>query len=113
MCRGRLLTNHVLLLITPHEEQSIAKAIQMLRCYYVQYYNNSYLRTGTLWEGRYKATLIDSKTCLLNCIYYIEINPVRARAVMVADPSEYPWSSYCHNALGQANELVTPHLEYR
>jgi putative transposase len=113
MCRGRLLTNHVLLLITPHEEQSIAKVIQLLGCYYLQYYNDSYLCTGTPWEGRYKATLIDSKTCLLNCIYYIEINPVRARAVMVAHPSEYPWSSYRHNALGQADELVTPHLEYR
>ena len=83
----------------------------MLGCYYVHYYNESYQRTGTLWKGRYKVTLIDSETCLLTCMHYIELNPVRAD--MVAHPSEYPWSSYTHNALGQANELVTPHLEYR
>jgi putative transposase len=83
----------------------------MLGCYYVHYYNESYQRTGTLWKGRYKATLIDSETCLLTSMHYIELNPVRAD--MVAHPSEYPWSSYRHNALGQADILVTPHLEYR
>ena len=106
-----LMANHVHLLITPHEEQSIAKVIQLLGRYYVHYYNYSYQRTGTLWEGRYTATLVDSKTCLLTCMRYIELNPVRAD--MVAHPSEYPWSSYHHNALEQADELVTPHLEYR
>ena len=105
------MTTHVHLLITPKEEQSLAKAIQMLGRYYVQYYNYSYQRTGTLWEGRYKATLIDSESYLLTCMRYIELNPVRAD--MVAHPSEYPWSSYRTNALGQTNELVTPHLEYR
>jgi putative transposase len=106
-----LMTTHVHLLITPQEEHSLAKAIQMLGRYYVQYYNHCYQRTGTLWEGRYKATLIDSETYLLTCMRYIELNPVRAD--MVAHPSEYPWSSYRYNALGQANELITPHTEYR
>ena len=106
-----LMTNHVHLLITPHEEQSLSKAMQMLGRYYVQHYNYSYQRTGTLWEGRYKATLIDSETYLLTCMRYIELNPVRAN--MVPHPSEHPWSSYRCNALGQPNELVKPHLEYR
>jgi REP-associated tyrosine transposase len=106
-----LMTSHVHLLMTAKEEQSIGKAMQMLGRYYVQYYNYSYQRTGTLWEGRYKATLIDSETYLLTCMRYIELNPVRAG--MVAHPSDYPWSSYHCNALGQANELVTPHIEYR
>jgi putative transposase len=106
-----LMTNHVHLLITPHQEQSLPKAMQMLGRYYVQYYNHCYRRTGTLWEGRYKATLIDSEAYLLTCMRYIELNPVRAG--MVTHPSEYPWSSYHHNALGQPNDLVTPHLEYR
>jgi putative transposase len=106
-----LMTNHVHLLITPHTEQSLAKAMQMVGRYYVQYFNYCYKRTGTLWEGRYKATLIDSETYLLTCMRYIELNPVRAG--MVAHPSEYPWSSYRCNALGQQNELVIPHLEYR
>ena len=79
--------------------------------YYVQYYNYCYRRTGTLWEGRYKATLIDSEAYLLTCMRYIELNPVRAG--MAVDPSDYPWSSYHHNALGQANDLVVPHPEYQ
>jgi putative transposase len=105
-----LMTNHVHLLITPQEEDGIGKVMQMLGRYYVQYYNYTYQRTGTLWEGRYKATLIDSEAYLLTCMRYIELNPVRAD--MVLHPSEYTWSSYHCNALGQANELVTPHIEY-
>lgn len=106
-----LMTNHVHLLVTPQEEHSIGKAMQMLGRYYVQYYNHTYQRTGTLWEGRYKATLIDSEAYLLTCMRYIELNPVRAG--MVAHPSEYPWSSYHCNAQGQPNGLITPQLEYR
>lgn len=106
-----LMTNHVHLLLTPHGEQSLSKTMQMLGRYYVQYYNYCYKRTGTLWEGRYKATLIDTQTYLLTCMRYIELNPVRAG--MVSHPSEYPWSSYKYNALGQSNDLLTPYLEYR
>lgn len=106
-----LMTNHVHLLITPHTEQSLSKTMQMLGRYYVQYYNYCYQRTGTLWEGRYKATLIESEAYLLTCMRYIELNPVRAG--MVSHPSEYPWSSYHRNALGKADELIVPHLEYR
>jgi putative transposase len=105
-----LMTNHVHLLITPQEEHSLSKAMQMLGRYYVQYYNYTYQRTGTLWEGRYKASLIDGETYLLTCMRYIELNPVRAG--MVSHPSEYPWSSYHYNALGQDSNLVTPHLEF-
>lgn len=106
-----LMTNHVHLLITPRTAQSLPKAMQMLGRYYVQYYNYSYQRTGTLWEGRYKATLIDSEAYLLICMRYIELNPVRAG--MVSHPSAYPWSSYHRNAQGQADALIEPQLEYR
>ena len=106
-----LMTNHVHLLIKPSEEQSLPKTMQMLGRYYVQYYNDCYQRTGTLWEGRYKATLMDTEAYLLTCMRYIELNPVRAG--MVSHPSEYPWSSYHHNARGQPDDLVTPYLEYR
>ena len=99
-----LMTNHVHLLITPHLEQSLGRAMQMLGRYYVQYYNYCYQRTGTLWEGRYKATLIDSESYLLTCMRYIEMNPVQA--AMVLDPIDCPWSSYQCNALGQPNDLV-------
>ena len=105
-----LMTNHVHLLMTPFSECSMSKTLQMLGRYYVQYFNYSYRRTGTLWEGRYKATLIDSESYLLTCMRYIELNPVRAG--MVAGPADYPWSSYRFNALGQADVLVRPHSEF-
>jgi putative transposase len=105
-----LMTNHVHLLLTPQEEHAMGKAMQMLGRYYVQYYNYCYQRTGTLWEGRYKATLIDSESYLLTCMRYIELNPVRAGTV--GHPSEYPWSSYRCNAQGQPDALVTPHAQY-
>ena len=65
----------------------------------------------TLWEGRYKATLIDTEVYLLTCMRYIELNPVRATG-MVDHPASYPWSSYRYNALGSDDELVTPHRLY-
>lgn len=106
-----LMTNHVHLLLTPRTTQGISKAMQMLGRYYVQYFNNTCQRTGTLWEGRYKATLIDSERYLLTCYRYIELNPVRAEG-MASHHSEYRWSSYHYNALGQEDTLVTPHTEY-
>ena len=105
-----LMTNHVHLLITPHTEDGISKSLQMLGRYYVQYFNHTYQRTGTLWEGRYKATLIDSERYLLTCYRYIELNPVRAEG-MVDHPSEYPWSSYRYNVVGESDPLVVPHPE--
>ncbi len=86
--------------------------LQSIGRYYVQYFNHCYKRTGTLWEGRYKAALIDSEAYLLTCMRYIELNPVRADN-MANHPSEYPWSSYRCNAVGQEDMLVTPHREYQ
>lgn len=106
-----LMTNHVHLLVTPETEQSLPKTMQSVGRRYVQYFNYTYDRTGTLWEGRYKATLIDSERYLLTCMRYIELNPVRAG--MVNHPADYPWSSYQCNAQGGENLVVTPHLLYR
>ncbi len=106
-----LMTNHAHLLASPKEEDSIGKTLQSLGRRYVQYFNYSYDRTGTLWEGRYKATLIDSERYLLTCMRYIELNPVRAG--MVKHPGDYPWSSFSANARGEADELITPHDLYR
>jgi len=106
-----LMTNHVHLLLTPHTEQGIGKVMQLLGRYYVQHFNDSYSRTGTLWEGRYKATLIDAENYLLTCYRYIELNPVRAKD-LVDHPSKYPWSSYRYNALGEENPVIVPHEEY-
>lgn len=105
-----LMTNHVHLLLTPDSESSISKLIQMTGRYYVQYFNYCYQRTGTLWEGRYKATLIDSDNYLLACMRYIEMNPVRAG--MASHPESYAWSSYAVNAMGARSDLVSHHHEY-
>lgn len=105
-----LMTNHVHLLMTPEREDSIGKALQSLGRRYVQYFNYAQKRTGTLWEGRYKATLIDSERYLLICYRYIELNPVRAN--MVSHPREYPWSSYPCHAEGKVDKLITDHAMY-
>lgn len=105
-----LMTNHVHLLATPESEESLPKTMQSIGRRYVQYFNRTYRRTGTLWEGRYKATVIDTDQYFLACSRYIELNPVRAG--MVSHPGEYPWSSYPLNALGKNAEFVTPHSNY-
>lgn len=105
-----LMTNHVHLLMTPDRENAIGKVMQSVGRRYVQYFNYTYRRTGTLWEGRYRATPIESERYLLTCSHYIELNPVRAQ--VVANPGDYHWSSYGHNALGRADRLVTAHAQY-
>ena len=77
---------------------------------YVQYINHTYGRTGTLWDSRYKSSLVQAETYLLLCQRYIELNPVRAG--MVSHPDDYPWSSYRANGLGQGNAILSPHPLY-
>src|SRR5262249_22520314 len=107
-----LMTNHMHLLVTPDSAAGIGRMMQTLGRYYVQYYNYYQRRSGTLWEGRYRATVIDTEQYLLTCMRYIELNPVRATG-MVCHPGEYPWSSYRRNAMGENNSLITPHAEYQ
>jgi putative transposase len=105
-----LMTNHVHLLMTPSSAEGISRVMQLVGNRYVQYVNRSYRRTGTLWEGRHKASLIDAERYLLSCYRYIELNPVRAG--MVAQPGEYAWSSYPFHALGKSNPLIADHEVY-
>ena len=91
-----LMTNHVHLLMTPGEQRCIPRAMQWFGAHYAQYFNKCYRRRGSLWEGRYKASLVDTDRYLLLCYRYIEMNPVRAG--MVSTPGAYPWSSYRQNA---------------
>ena len=102
-----LMTNHVHLLVTPMSEHAIGEMMQALGRRYVFYVNRAYGRTGSLWEGRYKASLIDSEAYLLTCMRYIELNAVRAR--MVSHAGEYQCSSYGANAQGRVDSLLTPH----
>lgn len=105
-----LMTNHVHLLATPERENGLSRMMQQLGRRYVRYFNHRYGRSGTLWEGRFKACLVQESGYLLGCYRYIELNPVRAG--MVVDPAEYRWSSYRANALGVESTLCTPHPEY-
>jgi putative transposase len=102
-----LMTNHVHLLVTPTRSGSLARMMQSLGARYVRYINASRERTGTLWEGRYKACPVDSDRYALACIRYIELNPVRAG--MVERPESYRWSSFRCNALGEKDGLITTH----
>lgn len=86
------MTNHIHLLATPLYVHSISKVFQSVGRKYVQYFNFTYKRSGTLWEGRYRATIVDSEMYLLKLMRYIELNPVRA--CMCEHPSDYPWSSF-------------------
>ena len=104
------MTNHVHLLMTPREKHSISSVMQSIGRRYVQYINQTYRRTGTLWEGRHKASLVDEENYLLICMRYIELNPVRTN--LVSHPSEYRWSSYRCNASTEENKLTFRHDTY-
>jgi putative transposase len=104
------MTNHIHLLLTPSTEVSCALLMRNLGQRYVQYFNRRYVRSGTLWEGRYKSSLVDTARYAIGCYRYVERNPVRAK--MVPSPSAYPWSSYGGNAGRAPNKLITPHPEY-
>ena len=102
-----LMTNHVHLLMTPVDETGISRVMQHVGRMYVQYINKTYKRSGTLWEGRHKASLVDADNYLLKCYRYIELNPVVAG--MVRKPEQYRWSSYQWHAWGKTNSIITDH----
>lgn len=105
------MSNHVHLLATPQETDSISRFIQSAARRYVGYFNSRYERSGTLWEGRFHASVIKSDSYLLACHRYIDMNPVRAG--MVAGPSGYPWSSHRHYSAGDQDALIDDHALVR
>lgn len=102
-----LMSNHFHLLATPDSAEGVPRMMQALGRSYVRYFNTRHARTGTLWEGRYRSTLIQADRYLLACMVYIDLNPVRAG--MVADPADYPWSSHLFYVGRRSDKLVTPH----
>lgn len=105
-----LMGNHLHLLLTPQKDQALPKMMQAVGRSYVQSFNKQHGRTGTLWEGRYRSTLIQTERYLLACMAYIDLNPVRAH--LVAQPEDYPWSSHRHYIGSQSDRLITPHALY-
>ena len=102
-----LMTNHVHLLMTPETTEGVSLVIRDLGRDYVRQINKAHGRSGTLWEGRFKSSLVAQEDYCLACHRYIETNPVRAK--MVANPADYRWSSFKANALGIRNDLITTH----
>ncbi|MCU0950928.1 MAG: transposase [Burkholderiaceae bacterium] len=102
-----LMPNHLHLLATPTEASDLSKAMQALGRRYALWVNRRHQRTGTLWEGRFRASVVESERYLLACARYIEMNPVRAG--LVAEPSAYRWSSYAHHVGLRPDPLIDEH----
>lgn len=105
-----LMPNHIHLVVTPGTSSSLPATLQSVGRRYVYYFNHRYRRTGTLWEGRYRAAAIDTAQYLFTCMRYVELNPVRAG--LAEDPKAFPWSSHGANAFGAVDPLLTPHDLY-
>lgn len=102
-----LMPNHVHLLLTPIDATGMSRLMQALGRRYVHWFNKRHARTGTLWEGRFRASVVESERYLFACSRYIEMNPVRAG--LVADPAEYRWSSFAHHVGLRPEPLIREH----
>lgn len=105
-----LMPDHLHVLATPSDEDGLAQMMQRVGRYYVPYFNKKYGRTGSLWSGRFKTSLVEAARYFLVCSRFIELNPVRVR--MVGSALDYPWSSYAHHAGARPDALITDHAEY-
>ena len=105
-----LMTNHIHLLATPQRPESASEMMRSVNQRYVQHVNRKWKRSGSLWEGRFRSSLVDSESYFFTCQRYIELNPVRAQ--MTAFPGQHPWSSYRANAEGFPTSLVVEHSLY-
>jgi putative transposase len=98
------------LLATPGDEDGLAQTMQRVGRYYVPWYNAKYGRSGSLFQGRFKTSVIDAAAYLLQCSLYIEQEPVRTQ--LVAEALAYPWSSHAHHAGGSPDPTITDHALY-
>jgi putative transposase len=105
-----LMTNHIHLLVSPETAHALPRAMRHVNWRYSRYINDTQSRTGSLWEGRYRASLIEADDYYFACSRYIELNPVRAG--LAKTPGAYRWSSYKANAEGKADLLISPHQLY-
>ena len=105
-----LMTNHIHLLVTPDCGPGVSQFVKNVSQRYAQRFNRKYERTGCLWEGRFRSSIVDSGYAMI-CQRYIELNPVRAG--MAPHPALYPWSSYHANARGEPSSLVRAHSQFQ
>jgi putative transposase len=105
-----LMPNHLHVLATPSDEDGLAAMMQKVGRLYVPWFNNKYGRSGTLFQGRFRTSVIDPDAYFLACIRYIELNPLRSQ--LAFEPLDYPWSSYAHHAGVRPDPLITDHAKY-
>ncbi|MBJ7536173.1 transposase [Marinomonas transparens] len=105
-----LMTNHVHILLTAQSGTGVSQFMQHIGRRYVPFVNHKYGRSGSIWEGRFKSSLVQSDRYFLAVMRYIELNPVRAQ--MVEHPVLYPWSSFHHNSGAKQFSFITPHSSY-
>jgi putative transposase len=105
-----LMTNHFHLVATPRVATGLSDVMQAVGTKYVRYFNRRYTRTGRLFEGPFKASVIETEEYWFTCMRYVELNAVRAG--LVADPVDYQWSSYRANAFGVSDTLIVQHPMY-
>ena len=106
-----LMPDHVHLVVTPEVEFGISNMMQSVERRYARYIEKVYQRAESLWDKRYKSSLIESRNYLFACMCYVEVIPVRAKIVDV--PSEYVWSSYRANAYnGEGVDILYRHPMY-
>lgn len=101
-----LMENHFHLLLTPLTDGALPQMMQALGRSYVRYFNNRHGHSGTLWEGRYRCTVLQASRYALACMAFLDLNPVRAGAVQRS--SDYAWSSHRHYAGLRSERLLTP-----
>lgn len=101
-----LMENHFHLLLTPQTDVSLPRMMQALGRSYVRYFNNRHGHTGTLWEGRYRSTVLQESRFALACMVFLDLNPVRAGGAQRS--SDYAWSSHGHYAGLRSERMLTP-----
>lgn len=102
-----LMDNYFHLLATPHSTESLPRMMQSLGRRYVRHFNATHGRTGTLWEGRYRSSLLEADAFLLPCMVFFDLQAVRAG--LVAQASDYPWSSCSHYCGERQDRLLAIH----
>ncbi|MFH1995573.1 MAG: transposase [Candidatus Omnitrophota bacterium] len=99
-----LMPNHIHLLLDPVYSEDLSKIMSCLQRSYTAYFNGKNKWVGHLWQGRFKSRVVNKDRYLIDCITYIELNPVRAK--MVSAPHDYPWSSYLGRTQGKEDEVL-------
>jgi putative transposase len=105
-----LFDDHFHLIATPPSATALSRMMQALGRRYVGWFNRRHARSGTLWEGRFRAAALEPSRWLLACMRYVELHPVRAGMVVTA--AEHRWSSFAHHVGERADPLVTDHPAY-